>query len=218
MNHEWSDANKRMQSCLNRASDFPEGIRTLLALREELFGAALSFREALTEAEFSAIPFLNADGYHSKTVAYSLWHIFRIEDIVLNTLIRERTQVFFEGDYQRRIRSPLVTTGNELRGMEIAEFSRQLDLAALYQYAADVRAASDGWLSSLAYPSLKQKIDPARREELARLQVVSPDENAAWLADYWLGKDVRGLIRMPFSRHWIMHIEAARRIEQKLRP
>lgn len=33
-------------------------------------------------------PYLNAEGDYSKTIAYSLWHIFRIEDIVVNSLIR----------------------------------------------------------------------------------------------------------------------------------
>ena len=32
------------------------------------------------------------------------------------------------------------------------------------------------------------------------------------------GKDVKGLIQMPFSRHWIMHIEACLRIKDKLLP
>ena len=41
--------------------------------------------------------------------------------------------------------------------------------------------------------------------------------NAAWLIDYWCGKDFRRLVQMLFSRHWIMHIEAALRIAGKLR-
>jgi hypothetical protein len=45
---------------------------------------------------------------------------------------------------------------------------------------------------------------------------VSEDENAFWLIDYWCGKDIKGLIQMPFSRHWIMHIEAMRRIKNRL--
>ncbi len=44
------------------------------------------------------------------------------------------------------------------------------------------------------------------------------DESAIWLIDYWCNKDVRGLIQMPFSRHWIMHIEACLRIENKIHP
>lgn len=39
------------------------------------------------------------------------------------------------------------------------------------------------------------------------LQVVSEDEKAVWLIDYWCNREVRVLIQMPFSRHWIMHNE-----------
>ena len=52
--------------------------------------------------------------------------------------------------------------------------------------------------------------------QMQALQVVSEDENAVWLIDYWCGKDIRGLIGMPFSRHWIMHTEAALRIRNQL--
>ena len=53
-----------------------------------------SFNEELSRKEFDAIPFINADGYHSKTIAYSIWHIFRIEDIVAHTWINESEQFF----------------------------------------------------------------------------------------------------------------------------
>ena len=44
----------------------------------------------------------------------------------------------------------------------------------------------------------------------------STEENAVWLIDYWCNKDIRGLIKMPFSRHWIMHIEACIHILNKI--
>ena len=39
------------------------------------------------------MPFAKAEGYHSKTLTYSIWHVFRIEDIVLHTLILNNSQV-----------------------------------------------------------------------------------------------------------------------------
>ena len=66
------------------------------------------------------------------TIAYSIWHIFRIEDIVAHTVIKEEEQVFFAGNYQKRINSPIITTGNELVKQQIAEFSKQLNLDELY--------------------------------------------------------------------------------------
>ena len=46
-----------------------------------------SFNEELSRKEFDAIPIIKEDGYHSKNIAYSIWHIFRIEDKVYNTFI-----------------------------------------------------------------------------------------------------------------------------------
>ena len=63
---------------------------------------------------------------------------------------------------------------------------------------------------------LKKKISEERKEDLKSLNVVSNDENAIWLIDYWCAKDIRGLIQMPFSRHWIMHVEASFRIKNKV--
>jgi hypothetical protein len=71
-------------------------------------------------------------------------------------------------------------------------------------------------LRELPYEMLKQKVPAERREILQSMNVVSSDENAVWLIDYWCGKDIRGLIQMPFSRHWIMHIEASLRIRNKI--
>lgn len=96
--------------------------------------------------EFDAIPFLNTNGYHSKTIAYFIRHIFRIEDIVAHTLILQDEQVFFAGDYQRRTGSPIVTTGNELVKQQISDFSKALNLNALYDYAIAVSGSTDALL------------------------------------------------------------------------
>ena len=218
MNKEWSELNKTMQAQLRKKDTFKEGLETLFSLRNQLIETILSFRDTLTPADFSVLPFINADGYHSKTVAYSLWHIFRIEDIVAHTLINGDEQIFFRGGYQQRINAPIVTTGNELVKQQIADFSAQLDLNALYSYLSDVKESTESILRGLSFEDLKRKIPEERKAALQALQVVSKDENAVWLIDYWCGKDIRGLIQMPFSRHWIMHVEAAVRIKEKIHP
>ncbi len=158
---------------------------------------------------------MNAKGYHNKTIAYSLWHIFRIEDIVAHTLIADDEQILFVGDYQKRIKSPIITTGNELKKEEIRDFSEKLSIVELYHYITDVDASTTQILKSLTYSDMKEKISEERKKQLENLNVVSNDENAYWLIDYWCGKDVKGLIQMPLSRHWIMHIEACIKIRDK---
>lgn len=217
MNKSWSELNRKMQIQLKKEATFSDGIETLFELRKELMQAADGFFRDFSREEFCAMPFINAEGYHSKTVAYSLWHIFRIEDIVANTLIAGCGQVFFRENYKERTNSPIITTGNELVKQQIAEFSRQLNLGELKNYIHEVKAQTEKILCDLPYSDLKKKVSAERRKELESLNVVSTDESAAWLIDYWCGKDFRGLVQMPFSRHWIMHIEAALRIAGKLR-
>ena len=216
MNQEWSELNKTMQAQIKKKDTYKAGMDTLLSLRSRLMQTLVSFKEELCREDFHAIPFINADGYHSKTIAYSLWHIFRIEDIVVHTVIKEDEQVFFAGNYQERINSPIITTGNELMKQQIADFSRQLNLEELYAYIFEVRESTEEMLKRLPYDELKRRIPEERKEYLKSLNVVNDSEKAIWLIDYWCSKDIRGLIKMPFSRHWIMHTEACLRIKNRI--
>ena len=207
-----------MQTQIRKRDTYEEGIGTLFDLRNQLMETLLSLNNELDREDIDAIPFINADGYHSKTIAYSIWHIFRIEDIVMHTLINEDEQVFFTGNYQKHINSPIITTGNELVKQQIADFSGQLNLQELYSYIFEVKKSTEKIIKSLSYVDLARKISEERKECLKSLHVVSTDENAIWLIDYWCNKDIRGLIQMPFSRHWIMHTEACLRIKNKIHP
>ena len=216
MNKEWSELNKTMQVQMKKKDTYKTGIDTLLSLRKLLMQTLVSFKEELCREDFNLIPYINADGYHSKTIAYSIWHIFRIEDIVAHTVISKDEQIFFTGNYKERINSPIITTGNELIKQQIADFSKQLDIKELYSYIFEVCESTEKMLKRLSYDELKKTIPEERKKYLKSLNVVNDNENAVWLIDYWCNKDIRGLIQMPFSRHWIMHTEACLRIRNKI--
>lgn len=86
----------------------------------------------------------------------------------------------------------------------------------MFNYCENVKISTDSMLRRLAYEDLKMKYDDVDKKRLKKAKVVSENENAFWLIDYWCGKNLKGLIQMPFSRHWIMHIEAISRIREKL--
>ncbi|SHH72877.1 hypothetical protein SAMN02745196_01224 [Clostridium collagenovorans DSM 3089] len=216
MNKEWSELNKKMQLQIKKKETFRSGIDTLITLREKLMKQIFELKEILSIEEFYEIPFINADGYHSKTISYSLYHVFRIEDIVANSLIRKDMQIFFEYNYQNRMNSSIITTGNELVKQEIAAFSAKLNLDELYKYIIDVDKSTRKLLYQLNYQNIKIKMTEQDKEILRSLRVVSEDKNSIWLIDYWCNKNVQGLIHMAFSRHWIMHIEASIRIKNKI--
>ena len=216
MNRGWAEKNKQMQALLKKAT-LNEGIAELLSLRKLLMDEMLSWRSELTTEDYSKMPYMDANGYHSKTIAYSIWHIMRIEDIVVNTLILNCDEILFTNQYLKKINAPIITTGNELVKEEIAEFSKRLDLDALYEYAEAVRQKTDAWLLTISYDDLNTRFSDGDKNRIRNCNVVSTAEEAEWLIDYWCNKDVKGLLKMPLSRHWIMHIEAAGRIMSKLK-
>ncbi|MBR5349196.1 MAG: DUF3795 domain-containing protein [Lachnospiraceae bacterium] len=216
MNIDWSEMNKKMQTLIGREATFAEGIEVLIGLRNDLFAQISYIANSYPEEAFYQMPFARAEGYHSKTLAYSMWHIFRIEDIVAHTLIKGDEQVLFAGKWQKKTGSPIITTGNELKGEEIAEFSKKLNVKALFEYCKAVKDSTDELLRRLTYKDLKRKFSNEDKARVIDSRSVSTDEAAFWLVDYWCNKDVRGLLKMPFSRHWIMHIEAMCRITDKL--
>lgn len=118
--------------------------------------------------------------------------------------------------YEEKTDSSIMTPGNELVGKDIVDFSKKLNIDILYFYAIDVKNSTDEFLNILKYQNLNKSFTDVDKERLINLEVVSTNENAFWLIDYWCGKNIRGLIQMPLSRHWIMHTEACLRIKNKI--
>ena len=90
MNKEWAEKNKRMQSLIGKEASFREGLDVLLELRDELMGMVSYIAYTFPAEAFYRMPFAGADGYHSKTLAYSMWHIFRIEALMKLKTGRQR--------------------------------------------------------------------------------------------------------------------------------
>ena len=135
MRTEWSDRNKTIQKLLGKEDTYKEGIDLLIEFRRELFEQITQIVNGYPREAFYQMPFAGANGYHSKTLAYSIWHIFRIEDIVAHTLIQCDEQILFSKGYREKIGCDIITTGNELKGEDLAEFSKKLDVDSLYAYA-----------------------------------------------------------------------------------
>ncbi len=216
MDKNWSDKNKEMQTLISKEATFAEGIKVLIALRAELFEQITSIVNTFPTEAFYQLPFGDGKGNHCTSLAWSLFHTFRIEDIVSHELISKDPQIFFAGGWQEKTKSPIITTANELDGAALTDFSKKLDIKATYEYCKAVMDSTNQMLEGLSFADLKKTFISEDRDRLIASNCVSTDESAFWLIDYWCGKNVKGLIQMPFSRHWIMHVEAMRRIKNKL--
>lgn len=215
MNKDFSALNKLMQDNLKKEFTFSDGIKNLLQLRNKLMEEIDLIFQTTGQEKFFALPFQKSKGNSNATIAWSIYHIFRIEDIVCNSLINNKTQIFFEKDFQNRMNSSIITTGNELSNEQMIEFSKVLNIQELYNYAKLVKENSEKMMLELSFEQTKSKIPEEKKEYLRTLNVVGLDESSNWLIDYWCDKNVRGLLQMPFSRHWIMHVEACLKIKNK---
>ena len=89
MDKEWSEKNKKMQTLISKESTFSEGIKVLLELRNSLFAQITSIVNTFPPVAFYQLPFGQGDKNHNSTLAWSLWHLFRIEDIVAHSPLYE---------------------------------------------------------------------------------------------------------------------------------
>lgn len=99
MDQNGSEMNKEMQALLAKKATFGDGIGKLLALRKSLFEQITQIVCTFLEEAFYQLPFAGSEGYHSKTLAFSIWHIFRIEDIVAHEMIAEDRLILFCRDF-----------------------------------------------------------------------------------------------------------------------
>ena len=217
MNKEWSDLCTLKQEQLKKKETFQEGIHNLLLLRSNLLKQMEQFRNEITNEEFAEMPYINAKGYENKTVAYSLYHVFRIEDIVSNTLIRKDEEVFFTKNYQERMNASIITTGNELVREQIGEFSAQLNIDELYNYIREVDESTTKLIQSFRVEDMKIKMTEDDKKNVRMLHVVSEDPCADWLVNYWCSKNILGLIQTPLSRHWLMHVKPCIKMIEKIK-
>lgn len=217
MDKNYSERHKIILSQLKKEISFEEGIKNLIDLREDLFlNHVEKYFSRLSKDDFCKIPFAGSIGNKDATISWSIYHVFRIEDIICHNFISNDEQIFFAQNYQKKMNCSVITTANEMNDEQMIEFSKDLNPDELFSYAKEVKNVSQKVLSNLTFKQAKEKVSEQQKQKLLMQNVVSTNPESFWLVDYWCKKNIRELLQMPFSRHWIMHIEACEAICKKL--
>ena len=74
MNKDWSEKNKKMQTMIGKEASFPEGIDTLISLRNELFSQVSSMVNTYPPEAFSRMPFAGAEVHFKSRSAFVSVH------------------------------------------------------------------------------------------------------------------------------------------------
>jgi len=202
---------KLLHENMSRKKTFEASIKEFLEFRDELYDIYQYIFDNSSDKDYEVMP-LSTD----KTIAYYIYHLTRIEDITLHTLIMDEEQIFHSNHYQKKLGIGISTTGNELNEHQIIDFSKQIDIKVLKVYVKEVYQRTNEVISQMSYKEIRTKVSEDRKNKLVDLGSVSKDESAFWLVDYWCKKDYLGLVKMPFTSHQFLHLWGCLRILTKL--
>ena len=195
-----------------------EAIRLFLSQHAMLHSAKMAQTEPwsfedevlddMTEEQMRRIP-RNCE--HS--VAWLVWHIARCEDVTLNLLVADSSQVLNQDGWLGRIKAPIHHTGNEMDEAGVAHFSNSIAIGALRAYRVAVGRRTREIVQQLGPEALRQKVDPVRLQRVRDEGAVVKAAN--YITDYWGGRNVAGLLLMPATRHHIVHLNEALKLKRR---
>jgi hypothetical protein len=219
----WNEQHKKLRRLLLSKEKNREAIALFLSQHallhsgkllqdEALGGEAYSFADDIlddmTEDQFRRIP-QNCE--HS--VAWSIWHIARIEDVTMNILVAGRSQIMGRDNWLARMKIEFRHTGNLMSEAEVAHLSASIDIEGLRAYRLAVGRGTRELGQKLQPEEVTQKVNPLRLEQLMAEGAVV--EEARDLIDYWGKRRIAGLLLMPATRHNLVHLNEALRLKRR---
>jgi hypothetical protein len=147
------------------------------------------------------------------SILWNIWHIARIEDVVMNILVAGTEQVFIEGEWQAELGIGVRDTGNAMPAELILRLSQKIQIPALRAYRVAVGRRTRKIVKQLPPANLKDKVEPARLAEVQFSGAVIPA--ASGLIEYWRKRNIAGLLLMPATRHNLIHLNECLRLKEK---
>ena len=166
--------------------------------------------EGLDELSFRTMPTVK-----DETVAWSLWHLTRIEDITMNILVADETQIINTDNWIERMNVNVLDTGNAMTDEEIIDLSSNIDMQELRNYRIAVGRKTRDIIQQFKPADLKRKMEPKRLQRILDEGAVLNVDGAKWLIDFWGRKNVAGILLMPVTRHNLVHINESMNIKKK---
>ncbi len=139
----------------------------------------------------------------SNSIAWLVWHLARIEDVVVNSVARGVPQVLVADEWGPRLGVGETQIGTGLNDDEVDDFSRRVDASSLLEYWDAVQKHTQSWLSDVSPDELD--IVPNLRERLEAVpEVVS--QQAGWVLQIWANQPVSFFLRWVTIGHGYLHL------------
>ena len=217
---QWNPKQALLRKIIVKTERFDQTLKLCLDMHSFLHDSRISgsniktymdeLWDNLTDEQFRYIP-----PKRDVSIAWDIWHITRIEDLVANILITSSTQVFNEGQWMKKMGIKVTDTGNAMNRKEIEDFTRRINMKALYNYRMETGKKTQKVISRLKPVDMKMKMEPVRIKRILDEGGVLTAENSQWLLDFWSRKTIAGLLLMPITRHQIVHMNDALKLKGK---
>jgi hypothetical protein len=152
-------------------------------------------------------------GGAGNSLSWLMWHLARVEDVVVNAVVRGRPQVLLAEGWGPRLGVDDARVGTGFTDDEVARFSREADPVEVDAYWQAVRAGTAGWLKEVPLTDLD--VVPDFDARLAVAPPIVPDE-AKWLLDLWRGRSTGWFVRFPVIDHGFLHLGQMQEIRGRL--
>ncbi len=167
----WNKQQTELRQMLSASDRHDEAIQLFLRQHAMLHSARMSqatvcsyedqILDDMAEERVRRIP-RNCE--HS--VAWLIWHLARIEDVAMNILVAGSPQILHQDNWFERLGVAARDTGNEMDAQGVVDLSAAIDIEALRAYRVAVGRGTREVVIQLVPEELKQKVDPARLQQV----------------------------------------------------
>jgi hypothetical protein len=216
----WNSQLKVLKGILLKQGNFDEAMKLFLEVHAMLHSSEMSstsnitFEDELWEG-LDEVSFRTMPTKKDETIAWSLWHITRIEDITMNILVSGEDQVINQKNWFQKMKVNVKDTGNAMTDEEIIDLSSSINMQELRNYRMAVGRRTLEIIQAMKPFDMKRKMEVSRLKHILDEGAVLNVEGANWLIDFWGNKNVAGILMMPVTRHQLVHINEAMRLKQK---
>lgn len=124
---------------------------------------------------------------HATPIAWHLWHMARAEDVGVNRLVTDGTQVLFDGNWNERMNLTLREWGTSQTADQVTDLVDRLDLPALHGYRGAVVQRTLQVVEQLPAGQLEEVIADAHVLHVMLEEGVAGPA-AGWLEDHYVGQ------------------------------
>ena len=143
----------------------------------------------------------------SNSLAWLFWHMTRAEDLGVNVILTQSTQIFDVGDWGARLGVSLRDIATGMTDLEVGDFSQRIDIGALLAYRAAVGRHTQAILRDLRPEVLDEVIDADLIQQARAAGAFGP--NGEVVPQRWTGKRKAFTLTHTVLGHAFLHLGQA---------